>query len=280
MNQAILKMPTDLGIRLESLNLLAMLGVYEDLSEKIIQARQTPIDYLEELTRIELEQRNQKYIQYLLKLAKLPRNKLLIDFDITRVPSLHPGIIQTLSNGNFIDRQENLLIFGNPGTGKSHLSIALAREWCLQGRRCYYTTAASLVQELLIAKSKMYLSNLIKKLDKFEVLIIDDISYIPYERAESDVLFVLLAERYEQRSIVITSNLIFSGWGQIFKDEMSTNAAIDRLVHHSTILELNSESYRIKAAKDKEQNLNKKLPAEATDNNMQADIQMEDQNVK
>lgn len=280
MNQTLPQISNNLSVRLEALNLLAMLSVYQDLASKITNAKQSPIDYLEELTRIELEQRNQKHIQYLLKSAKLPRDKLLIDFDITRIPTLTSGLIQNLSSGDFIDRQENLLIFGNPGTGKSHLSIALAREWCLQGRKCLYTTAASLVQDLLVAKNRMALSSLVKKLDRFEVLIIDDISYIPYERAESDVLFVLLAERYEQRSIVITSNLVFSGWNQIFKDEMSTNAAIDRLVHHSIILELNSESYRIKAAKDKGQNLNHKTSATKMENYDQPNAQMEDKNVK
>ena len=276
-NQTISQASANLNVRLEALNLLAMLSVYQDVASKITNAKQSPIDYLDELTRIELEQRNQKHILYLLKSAKLPRNKLLIDFDVTRIPTLTPGLVQTLSSGDFIDRQENLLIFGNPGTGKSHLSIALSREWCLQGRKCLYTTAASLVQNLLVAKSKMSINNLIKKLDRYEVLIIDDISYIPYERAESDVLFVLLAERYEQRSIVITSNLVFSGWSQIFKDEMSTNAAIDRLVHHSTILELNSESYRIKAAKDKGQHLSSESTLK---NDAQVDAKMEDKDVK
>lgn len=280
MNQAIPQTSTNLNVRLEALNLLAMLSVYQDLASKITNAKQTPIDYLEELTRIELEQRNQKHIQHLLKSAKLPRNKLLLDFDITRIPTLTSGLIQNLSSGDFIDRAENLLIFGNPGTGKSHLSIALSREWCLQGRKCLYTTAASLVQDLLVAKNKMSINNLIKKLDRYEVLIIDDISYIPYERAESDVLFVLLAQRYEQRSIVITSNLVFSGWGQIFKDEMSTNAAIDRLVHHSTILELNSESYRIKAAKDKGQHLSHKVLKSTLQNDAPSDAKMEDNDVK
>jgi len=278
-HQTLPQVSNNLSVRLEALNLLAMLSVYQDLANKITNAKQSPIDYLEELTRIELEQRNQKHIQYLLKSAKLPRDKLLLDFDITRIPTLTFGLIQNLSSGDFIDRQENLLIFGNPGTGKSHLSIALAREWCQQGRKYLYTTAASLVQDLLVAKSKMSLNNLIKKLDRFEVLIIDDISYIPYERAESDVLFVLLAQRYEQRSIVITSNLVFSGWSQIFKDEMSTNAAIDRLVHHSTILELNSESYRIKAAKDKGQNLSQKV-SQVVAKDAQADTKTEDKNVK
>jgi DNA replication protein DnaC len=174
-HQTLPQVSNNLSVRLEALNLLAMLSVYQDLANKITNAKQSPIDYLEELTRIELEQRNQKHIQYLLKFAKLPRDKLLLDFDITRIPTLTFGLIQNLSSGDFIDKQENLLIFGNPGTGKSHLSIALAREWCQQGRKCLYTTAASLVQDLLVAKSKMSLNNLIKKLDRFEVLIIDDI---------------------------------------------------------------------------------------------------------
>jgi DNA replication protein DnaC len=262
--------------QLTSLNLLAMRDVYLSLSETMTKQQLGHIDYLGELTKIELEQRHQKCVQQLIKLAKLPRNKLLLDFDIAMIPGLHPGVIKNLSNGDFIDRNENLLIFGNPGTGKSHLSIALTREWCLQGRKCLYTTAAHLVQDLLIAKSKMTLNNAIKKLDRFEVLVIDDISYIPYEKAESDVLFVLLAERYEQRSMVVTSNLVFSGWGQIFKDEMTTNAAIDRLVHHSTILELNSESYRIRAAKDNQQNVNLKL----TDTSLKNDLKKESKNVE
>ena len=119
----------------------------------------------------------------------------------------------------------------------------------MQARKCLYLSAASLVQQLLIAKRKLDLNNFIKRLDKYEVLVIDDISYIPYEKEESDLLFVLLAERYEQRSLVITSNLVFSKWNQIFQDEMTTTAAIDRLVHHATILELNTESYRMNVAK-------------------------------
>jgi len=262
--------------KLEGLNLLAMRDVYQSLSEKITKQQLGHLDYLEELTRIELEQRHQKSVQQLLKSAKLPRNKLLLDFDITRIPTLHSGLLKNLKSGDFIDRIENLLIFGNPGTGKSHLSIGLAREWCLQGRKCLYITAANLVQDLLVAKSKMTLSHLIKKLDRFEVLIIDDISYIPYEKAESDVLFVLLAERYEQRSIVVTSNLVFSGWQQIFKDEMTTNAAIDRLVHHATILELNSESYRIRTAKDNKEKLSQKTATQL----LKKEVQKEVENVK
>jgi len=215
----------------------------------LAETEETPLDYLHELTRRETEYRYQKRIERFLLQAKLPRNKLLSDFDSTRIPGLSSAILERLSEGEFIDRYENILIFGNPGTGKTHLSIGLAREWCLLGRRVYFVTAAHLVQQLLQAKANLKLNQMIKKIDSFEVLLIDDISYVPYERHETDVLFTLLSARYEMRSVVITSNCPFAQWDTIFKDKMTTAATVDRLIHHATILELNAESYRIASAK-------------------------------
>lgn len=125
----------------------------------------------------------------------------------------------------------------------------MAREWCLLGRKVLYICAADLLQNLLKAKKDIRLSEYIKSLDRYEILIIDDISYLSCDGSETDVLFNLLSMRYEMRRVMITSNLPFSKWNQIFKDEMTTTAAVDRLVHHSTILELNAESYRIATAK-------------------------------
>jgi len=238
---------------LKNLCLPTFASCYQSVAEVFEQEQKSYTDYLHELAMQEAEHRNKQRIARLLKQAKLPRDKLLSSFDIKRIPGLSSTKVQYLAQGEFMDRYENVLIFGNPGTGKSHLSIGLAREWCIAGRRVFYTTAANLVQQLLEAKASLKLRQLIKKLDYFEILLIDDISYVPYNREETDVLFTLLADRYEMRSVLITSNLVFAKWDSIFKDEMTTSAAIDRLIHHSTILELNAESYRVAAAKGKKQ---------------------------
>lgn len=242
----------ELHNQLTTLKLSVCLAQHQSIAERMEKEGASHLDYLHELMLRECEQRHQKRLESLLKSAHLPRNKLLSDFDLTRFPGFPASLVLSMASGDFIDRYENILIFGNPGTGKSHLSIALAREWCLMGRRVRFYTAANLVQCLLQAKAKLQLTQMIKQLDRYEILVIDDISYVPFDKSETDVLFTLLSERYETRSLLITSNLPFSGWDSIFKDQMTTHAAIDRLVHHAAILELNAPSYRAEHAKAKQ----------------------------
>lgn len=209
--------------------------------------------YLLELLRREREDRYHRRIQRWLHQSGLPLEKALDGFDRGRLPVKVNRQVSVLLEGGFLDRRENVLAFGPPGSGKTHLLCALGQELVHQGRRVLFRPCSLLVQELLIAKRELTLERLLKRLSRFDALILDDIGYVQQSREEMEVLFVLLAERYERGSILITSNLPFSKWEQIFKDPMTTAAAIDRLVHHAIILELNLPSYRLEASKQRVQ---------------------------
>ena len=157
--------------------------------------------------------------------------------------------LSVLLEGGFVDHAENVLAFGNPGSGKTHLLCAVGQELMYQGKRVLFRPCDLLVQDLLAAKKELKLASILKKLSRFQALIIDDIGYVQHSREEMEVLFTLLAHRYERGTVMVTSNLPFSEWEKIFKDPMTTAAAIDRLVHHSVILELNIPSYRLEEAK-------------------------------
>ena len=185
----------------------------------------------------------------MLRASKLPLEKSLENFDRKRLPRKIDSQLSALLDGSFLDRCENVLAFGNPGSGKTHLLCAIARELIYQGRRIRFTPCSILVQELLIAKRDLQLARKLKQLGRYDAIFIDDIGYVQQSREEMEVLFTLLADRYERSSVMLSSNLPFSKWEQIFKDPMTTAAAIDRLVHHSIILELNLGSYRLEQSK-------------------------------
>ena len=207
--------------------------------------------YLSGLIEIECQERREHRVARLLQESKLPLEKTLDSFDLKRLPQKAARHIRALQDGAFLDRKENVLIFGNPGSGKTHLLCALGQELIRSGRRVAFTTCTRLVQELLLAKKELRLHRAIRKLAYYEALVIDDLGYVQQSREEMEVLFTILAERYERGSVLISSNLVFSKWEAIFKDTMTTAAAIDRLVHHSVILELNISSYRMEQAKKK-----------------------------
>ena len=207
------------------------------------------LDYLSELTTQECETRREGRIRRLMTRSRLPLGKTWESFDFARLPLSVKRQLETLRDGSFLNRRENVLLFGKPGSGKSHALCALSQQLVQQGHSMLFTTCGLLVQQLLIAKRDLRLPKLIKQFSSFEGLIIDDLGYVQQNREEMEVLFTLLAERYERGSVLLTSNLAFSKWDQIFKDAMTTAAAIDRLVHHSVIIELNVPSYRVETAK-------------------------------
>lgn len=241
---------------LKELFLNTMRQCYEDLANQAKQESLSYDQYLLTLAEQECITRRNNRIEKNLKESKIPRDKNIDTFDLKRVPAKVAQQARTLLEGSFVDHKENILAFGNPGSGKTHLLCAIGQELIRNGRKVYFATCSLLVQDLLKAKQELQLSRALKKLSKYDALIIDDIGYVQQDRSEMEVLFTLLADRYERGSVMITSNLPFSKWEQIFKDPMVTAAAIDRLVHHSVILELNIESYRMEAAKKKKSKKN------------------------
>jgi DNA replication protein DnaC len=230
---------------------LRMPGVRQCYREEAERARKESLSYeayLLEVVRREAEGRRQNRIERLLRLSQLPREKSLCSFDLMRLPLRLRQQVQVLLEGSFLKRRENVLAFGNPGSGKTHLLCAIAQELIHRGHTVLFIPCSMLVQDLLAAKSQFKLPRLLKRLSKVEALLIDDVGYVQQNREEMEVLFTLLAERYERGSVMLSSNLPFSRWEQIFKDPMTTAAAIDRLVHHCVILELNVKSYRMEKA--------------------------------
>jgi len=197
--------------------------------------------FLGEILEQEMEGRHQRRIQRLQKASRLPVEKTLATFNQERLPLRVRRLLPQLCTGEFADRAENLLVFGLPGRGKTHFAAAVGHELVNLGRTVFFTPTYRLVDRLLRARRDLELESELRRLDRFEVLILDDIGYVQQSRDEMETLFTLLAERYERRSVVITSNLVFSQWDQIFKDPMTTAAAIDRVVHHSIIVEFGKE---------------------------------------
>jgi len=234
---------------LKALHLPTVRRCYQD---EAISARRDNWDYetyLYVVAQHECEDRHNNRIARLLRESKLPLEKTLKAFDRKRLPRKVDAQLNLLLKGDFLEHRENVLAFGNPGSGKTHLVCAIATELIHLGRQIRFIPCNLLVQELLIAKRDLKLARVLKQYAKYEVLIIDDIGYVQQSREEMEVLFTLLADRYERSSIMLTSNLPFSRWEQIFKDPMTTAAAIDRLVHHSVILELNLSSYRLEQSR-------------------------------
>jgi DNA replication protein DnaC len=238
---------------LRKFKLRTMAEQYEEVMVRAEKEGWSHRQVLRHLSESEELERGERRTMRLLAESGLPEAKTLSSLDETQLPAKVRRQLPALIEGGFVERAVNVLAFGLPGRGKTHFLAALGRELILRhSQRVLFRPAFKLVGQLLVAKREHRLEAELKRLDRYEVLILDDIGYIQQTREEMEVLFALLAERYERRSVLISSNLVFSQWDQIFKDPMTTMAAIDRLVHHSIILEFDGASQRVKTAAGKQ----------------------------
>ena len=251
---------------LADLRLPAIKQVWATLAQQSDKEGWPAARFLAALAEHEIADRGRRRIERHLAEAKLPVGKSLDSFDFDAVPMVSKAQVMALTAGDsWLEKGANLLLFGPPGGGKSHLAAAIGLALVENGWRVLFTRTSDLVQRLQIARRELALESAIAKLDKYHLLICDDIAYVSKDQAETSVLFELIGNRYERRSMLITSNQSFGEWGKVFPDQAMTLAAIDRLVHHATILEMNVESYRRRAALDRKRGPGRP-PAHATIN--------------
>jgi DNA replication protein DnaC len=234
-----------LPILLKQLHLTTMVRHWETLLMKAGQEHWSPDQYLTTLCEQELTERYSRRIDRLTRESRLPAGKTLSSFNFSQTPDLPPGKIQNLADRtDWVKRAENLLLFGPSGVGKTHLAAAVGYGLIQQGLPVRYLAAVTIMQELQRARKELQMDIFLNKLDKYPVIILDDIGYVKKTEFETQALFELIAHRYESGSMIVTANHPFSQWDHIFTDSVMTVAAIDRLVHHSVIIEINAESYR------------------------------------
>ena len=237
-----------LAMLMRGLKMPAFARYAEEIAQKAEREGWTFGQYLHHLAELEVHERRRRRVERYLKDSHLLREKTLATLMRSRLPPKVAKMLPTLCEGGFIERGDNLLAFGLPGRGKTHLVCAIGYELIQRGYRVLFTATFALVQRLLAAKRDLRLEKELALLDAYDAVICDDIGYVQQNRDEMEVLFTFLAERYERRSVIITSNVVFSQWDRIFKDPMTTAAAIDRLVHHSVILDMTGTSVRADAA--------------------------------
>jgi DNA replication protein DnaC len=243
--------PVHLEEDLRTLCLPSMAKNWERLAEEGRRARRSHAEYLADLAALEVSGRRERRIERRVQDARFPILKTLDGFDFAAQPGLDKQAVLDLASGDFVAKAQNVVLVGPVGTGKTHLSIALGMACCQQERRVRFTTAAELTNALVEAKHDGRLSRKLEQFARYDVVLLDELGYVPFDKAGADLLFGFIAKVYERRSLVVTTNLPFAKWADVFLDATAAAAVIDRVVHHATVLKTDGPSYRLKAAEQR-----------------------------
>ena len=241
--------PPYLVADLKSLYLSSMASQWRPLAERARTERQGHAEFLADLARLEVTERRERRIQRRIKEARFPMLKTLDGFDFEAQKGLDRDEVLELFRCEFVTEAANVVLIGGVGTGKTHLAIALGLACCQHDYRVRFTTAAELTTMLVEAKSQDRLSRKLDQLARFNVVLIDELGYVPFDKQGADLLFGVITRLYEQRSLIVTTNLPFANWSEVFQDATAAAAVIDRIVHHATVLHTKGDSYRLRAAK-------------------------------
>ena len=231
---------------LRLLKLPGALASYKRLAEKASD----PVRYLGDVMQAEIERRHENRIKARIASAHFPSIKTFDNFDFSVQPNVPKTKILELGDARFVRERHNVVFYGPPGTGKTHCLIAIGLGACMQGYRTLFATAAGLLTSLLDAKHEGTIARKLRSLDRYALLCVDELGYIPFEREATDLLFQVISQRYERSSIAITTNLAFEQWTQVFPDAMAASAVIDRIIHHGTIFEFSGTSHRLRSRTD------------------------------
>ena len=234
---------------LKALRLPTFKSEYDKLARQCAAEGKDHVQYLLRLCELELIERERRMVERRIKAAKFPATKSLDSFDFKAIPSLNKVLTMELARCEYADRRENIIALGPSGTGKTHIALGLGLAACQKGLKVRFTTAAALVHELIEAADDRRLQRLQKLLVGQDLLIIDELGFVPLSKTGAELLFEVISQRYERGSIVITSNLPFDEWTEVFGSERLTGAILDRLTHHVHILEMNGDSYRLRQSR-------------------------------
>lgn len=244
----------ELTENLKELRLYGMLANFAEAGRIAEKERKTYEQYLGQLSKLEVELRKEQKVKNLIKESKLPIHKNLDNFDFKSRTGISVQEVQRMAEGKFIPNGGNIVLYGDVGVGKTHMAIGLIKKWCEKGFRCFFTSTNTLIESLLEAQKALSLGRLWRRLDRFDMIVCDELGYIPQTKDGADLFFQFISHRYERKSIMITTNLPFSEWDKVFLSSVTTAAAVDRVIHNCETYSVMGPSWRREEAKMKMEN--------------------------